>query len=395
MKETFSLMYLGLFSIGRNFQTGKSPSGKGVGIKVKYKAVIIDDEIWTRKVIRSLGEWETYGIEIAGEASDGEYGLELIRQVNPDIILTDVCMPHMNGLEQIKQLREENSSVQVIFISGYDDYSYVRNAMKLGAVDYLLKPVKPEELNNQLMNCTQRLQTLENAEKEKDFSMSFLKEEWAGGYYQLRDSLAESISSGNQEVLNLKLEEISLFLQEKMGDMPDKGSMISIYYMLLNLLQRFILSRGYGMEDIFEGRNTTFVFEEGCTPKEMISFISGLYLHGVEKIQERMKGRTRLDTAKVQKYLQENYKEGITLEGTAEEFFVSKEYLSKAFKAETGKGFQEYLTGLRMEKAKELILNYKVPIKDAGEMVGYVDQSHFYKTFKKYFGMTPGEMKPV
>ena len=74
---------------------------------------------------------------------------------------------------------------------------------------------------------------------------------------------------------------------------------------------------------------------------------------------------------------------------------MSKEYLSKAFKAEVGKGFQEYLTGLRMEKAKELILNYRVPIKDVGEMVGYMDQSHFYKTFKKYFGMTPGEMKPV
>ncbi len=362
---------------------------------MKYKAVIIDDEIWTRKVIRSLGEWETYGIEIAGEASDGEYGLELIRQVKPDIILTDVCMPHMNGLEQIEQLRRENQLVQVIFISGYDDYSYVRNAMKLGAVDYLLKPVKPEELNNQLMNCTQRLKTLEREGKREDFSMSFLKEEWAGGYYQLRDSLAEVVSSGNQELLELKLEEISSFLQDKMGNAPDKGSMISIYYMLLNLLQRFILSRGFGMEDIFKEKNTTFVFEEGCMPKEMIHFISGLYLHAALKIQERMKGRNRLDTAKVQKYLQVNFKEGITLEGTAQEFFVSKEYLSKAFKAEIGKGFQEYLTGLRMEKAKDLIMNYKVPIKDVGEMVGYVDQSHFYKTFKKYFGMTPGEMKPV
>lgn len=362
---------------------------------MKYRAVIVDDEVWTRKVIRSLGDWEKYEIEIAGEASDGEYGLELIRQVKPDIILTDVCMPHMSGLEQIGQLRQENDAAQVIFISGYDDYSYVRNAMKLGAVDYLLKPVKEEELNHQLMICTQRLKTLEKKGKKEDFSMGFLKEEWAGEYYQLRDNLAEAVTSGNQEVLNLKLEEMGSFLQEKMGNHPDKGNMISIYYMLLNMLQRFILSRGYGMEDIFEERNTAFVFEEGCTPKEMMNFISGLYLHAVYKMQERMKGRNRLDITKVQKYLQENFREGITLEGTAEEFFVSKEYLSKLFKAETGKGFLEYLTGLRMEKAKELILDYKVPIKEVGEMVGYVDQPHFYKTFKKYFGMTPGEMKPV
>lgn len=362
---------------------------------MKYRAVIVDDEIWTRKVIRSLGDWGKYEIEIAGEASDGEYGLELIRQVKPDIILTDVCMPHMNGLEQIGQLRQENDTAQVIFISGYDDYSYVRNAMKLGAVDYLLKPVKAEELNNQLMVCTQRLEALEKKGKKEDFSMGFLKEEWAGEYYGLRDNIAEAVSSGNQEVLQLKLEETGIFLQEKMGNKPDKGNMISIYYMLLNMLQRFILSRGYGMEDIFEGKNTAFVFEEGSTPKEMIDFISGLYLHAVYKIQEQIKGRNRLDIGKVQKYLKENFREGVTLEETAEEFFVSKEYLSKTFKAETGKGFLEYLTGLRMERAKELIMDYKVPIKEVGEMVGYVDQSHFYKTFKKYFGMTPGEMKPV
>lgn len=362
---------------------------------MRYKAVIVDDEIWTRKVIRSLGEWEKYEIEIAGEASDGEYGLELIKQVKPDIILTDVCMPHMNGLEQIGRLRQENDATQVIFISGYDDYSYVRNAMKLGAVDYLLKPIKQEELNYQLMVCTQRLETLAQKGRREDFSMGFLKEEWAGEYYRLRDNLAEAVSSGNHEILNSKLEEAGLFLQEKMGDKPDKGNMISIYYMLLNMLQRFILSRGYGMEDIFEEKNTTFVFEEGCTPKEMMDFISGLYLHAMCKMQERMKGRNRLDIVKVQKYLQENFREGVTLEETAENFFVSKEYLSKIFKAEIGKGFQEYLTGLRMEKAKELILDYKVPIKEVGEMVGYVDQSHFYKTFKKYFEMTPGEMKPV
>lgn len=72
---------------------------------LKYKAVIVDDEKWTRQVIRGLGEWEKNNIIIAGEASDGEYGLELIRQVKPDIVLTDVCMPHLSGLEQMEQIR--------------------------------------------------------------------------------------------------------------------------------------------------------------------------------------------------------------------------------------------------------------------------------------------------
>lgn len=361
---------------------------------MKYKAVIIDDESWTRQVIRSLGKWEKYGIAIAGEASDGEYGLELIRQVKPDIILTDVCMPHMNGLEQIEKLRQENDAVQVIFISGYDDYSYVRSAMKLGAADYLLKPVKPEELNHQLEMCIEKLEKL-NQKRTEDISVGFLQEEWAEEYYRLRDGLAEALSAGKRDVLAMKLVRTKEILQNKIGDVPDKGSMISIYYMFLNVLQRFIISYGYRMEDIFEGRDTTFVFADSSTPKDMMDFIGELYLQALDGIQERMKGRNRLDISQVQKYLQEHYREGVTLEMTAEEFYVSKEYLSKAFKVAVGKGFSEYLTALKMEKAKDLILEYRVPIREAGEMVGYLDQAHFYKTFKKYFGMTPGEMKPV
>lgn len=362
---------------------------------MNYKAVIIDDESWTRQVIRSLGDWEKYHITIAGEASDGEYGLELIRQVRPDIILTDVCMPHMNGLEQIEKLREENDSIQVIFISGYDDYSFVRSAMKLGAADYLLKPVKPEELNHQLELCIERLEKMQHGGKGEDFSIGFIKEDYAEEYYRLRDRLSEALTSGKREILEAKLAETKIFLQDRMGESPEKGSMISIYYMFLNELQRFILSYDYSMEDIFAEQETTFVFAEGSTSEEMLNFIGKLYLLALDGVQERNRSRNRLDISRVQKYLQEHYKEGVTLEMTAEEFFVSKEYLSKAFKSAVGKGFSEYLTGLKMEKAKELILEYRVPIREAAEMVGYLDQAHFYKTFKKYFGITPGEMKPV
>lgn len=361
---------------------------------LKYKAVIVDDEKWTRQVIRGLGEWEKNNIIIAGEASDGEYGLELIRQVKPDIVLTDVCMPHLSGLEQMEQIRRENENIQVIFISGYDDYDYMRNAMKLGAVDYLLKPVKEEELNRQLEICIQNLQKVRNETKE-DLSMKFLNEEWAEEYYCYRDELSETLSSWNGELLKNRLQVLKKFLEDRMGAESAKGDMISIYFSLLNILQRFIFSFNYSMEDIFQKQDTSFVFARDCTLDKMMNYISALYEQAMERVHDKIKGRNRLDIAKIQKYVQEHYREGITLEMVAEDFFVSKEYLSKAFKTETGKGFSEYLTSLRMEKAKELILRYNVPIKEVSEKVGYIDQAHFYKTFKKYFQMTPGEMRQV
>ena len=115
-----------------------------------YSVVIIDDEPWTREVVRRLGHWSELGLTIVGEASDGDLGLEMIRELHPDLILTDVRMPYLNGIDLIKTIRAEGNDAQVIFFSGFDDSSYIRSALRLGADDYLLKPIKPSELNERL-----------------------------------------------------------------------------------------------------------------------------------------------------------------------------------------------------------------------------------------------------
>ena len=112
-----------------------------------HKVVIIDDEPWTRGVILKLGQWNQLGLEVVGEAADGETGLELIYKVLPDIIITDVRMPRIGGLELVQKLREQGYNVPVLIVSGYDDFSYVRSALQLGVTDYILKPVKAQELN--------------------------------------------------------------------------------------------------------------------------------------------------------------------------------------------------------------------------------------------------------
>ncbi len=359
-----------------------------------YKVVIIDDEPWTREVIKKLGDWEALGLEVVGEASDGEYGLELIRQVSPDIILTDVKMPHLNGIDLIAALRKEDNHSLVIFISGYDDYSYIRSALKLDAVDYLLKPVKPEELNRQLRSCTDILADKKQDKNEgKSLESGFIDASWAGAYYTLRDNLCDSLNSSDTGIIQQKCMEIYRLVVANEGENPPKGTVVCIYYTLMNTLEHFLLSRDFKPKEVFENKGTTFVFSRDSSLKEMLEFVQTLYITASRQMQEYNRSRNRLDINKIKKYVGDHYTEGITLELTAAIFYVSKEYLSKTFKAETGKGFWEYLTELKMERAKQLILDYKVPIKEVGELVGYVDQAHFYKTFKKYFGKTPGEMK--
>ncbi len=359
-----------------------------------YKVVIVDDEPWTREVIKTLADWEALGLEIAGEASDGEYGLELIRLIEPDIILTDVKMPHLNGIELIDALRKENNNAPVIFISGYDDYTYIRSALKLNAVDYLLKPIKQEELNKQLSNCVKILAERKNSRSEgRSLEIGFLDAAWAGKYYILRDNLCDSLNSLNTNIINQKCREIYQLVVKNEGEKPSKGIMVCIYYNLMNTLEHFMISRELSPKDILNKNGTSFVFSRDCSLQEMMDFVQKLYCTASEQMQEFNRNRNRLDITKIKKYMEDNYTDGITLELTAAIFYVSKEYLSKSFKAAAGKGFTEYLTALRMKRARELILDYKVPLKEVGEMVGYMDQAHFYKTFKKFYGKTPGEIQ--
>ncbi len=359
-----------------------------------YKVIIIDDEPWTREVIKSLADWEGLELEVAGEASDGEYGLELIRLLSPDIILTDVKMPHLNGIELMEILRKEKNNTPVIFISGYDDYTYIRSALKLDALDYLLKPIKQEELNKQLGSCIEVLKERQVIKNEiKSLEGGFLNTSWAGTYYSLIENLSDSLKSLDVQIIKQKCSEICRLVIQKEGEHPPKGTMVCIYYTLINSLEQFILSRDFAPKDLLKANEATFVFSGDSSLKEMMSYIESLYCLAIEQLMEYNKNRNRLDIGKIQKFIEEHYTQSITLELTALNFYVSKEYLSKAFKAATGKGFSEYLTALRMERAKQLILEYRVPIKEVGEMVGYLDQAHFYKTFKKFFGKTPGDIR--
>ena len=358
-----------------------------------YKVIIIDDEQWTREVIKSLGQWEDLGLEVVGEASDGESGLELIRQLSPDIILTDVRMPLLNGIDLVALLKQERGNVFVIIISGYDDYEYVRSALKLGVTDYLLKPVKMSELNNQLQHCTELLENQNRSEDGVEFSVGFLDTPWADEFYLLLDGLHKSLCSSEHKIIEQKFAEIELLIEKKENGDLSNALLICIYYTLMHLLQEYIAKSGYVLKEVFTSKDTSFVFSRESTFAKMIMFTCELYCYATETIKSLQRAKKKLDIAKIQRYAEEHYAEGITLEQTASQFYISKEHLSKLFKSATGDGFSEYITKLRMKKAKELILTYKIPLKEVGSLLGYLDQAHFYKTFKKFYGKTPGEMQ--
>ena len=106
-----------------------------------YKAFFVEDEIVTREGIRDNVNWHSHGFEFCGEAPDGEMALPLLQATQPDVLITDIRMPFMDGLELCRIVREQMPWVKIIILSGHDEFEYAQEAIKLGVTEYLLKPV--------------------------------------------------------------------------------------------------------------------------------------------------------------------------------------------------------------------------------------------------------------
>lgn len=129
-----------------------------------YRIVIADDEWMIREGVKTTLPWDEMNCEIVGEAADGLSAWEQIESTAPDIVLTDIRMPGLNGLDLASQVAKHYPQVRVIFLTGFNDFEYARQAVKLGAFDYVLKPTNPEEL----------VKTLESVKLEIDKERSLM-----------------------------------------------------------------------------------------------------------------------------------------------------------------------------------------------------------------------------
>ena len=132
------------------------------------KVMLVDDEIAIREGIRNSFPWEGSGYTLVGEAPDGELALHMIRDVNPDILLTDIRTPFMDGMQLCREVRRMMPRMGIIILSGYDDFNYAQQAISLGVQEYLLKPVSSQDLRSALDRVSLRLQEERRARENMD-----------------------------------------------------------------------------------------------------------------------------------------------------------------------------------------------------------------------------------
>ena len=122
-----------------------------------YRVVLIDDERLIVEGLSRVVKWADYGCEVAATAEDAVTGAEIIRKIQPDILFTDIRMPGQDGLTMLAGLRSEFPDMQVTVLTGYRDFSYAQEAIRLGVTRFLLKPSKMDEINEALQTMTERL----------------------------------------------------------------------------------------------------------------------------------------------------------------------------------------------------------------------------------------------
>lgn len=131
----------------------------------KYRVILVDDEPIILRSLKAAIPWDDLHLEIAGEARNGEQALQLVRDTEPHMIISDIRMPGKDGISLMKEVLAENSQRLFIFISGYGEFEYAREALREGAFDYLLKPIDHDELIGMIMRAKKHLSKQQENDK--------------------------------------------------------------------------------------------------------------------------------------------------------------------------------------------------------------------------------------
>ena len=148
----------------------------------EYSVLLVDDEEEVIQIIMKKIDWESMGFRIVGYAHNGVEALEMAEEVQPDVVLTDIKMPHMDGLELSRRAKEENPALQIVIFSGYSDFSFAQEAIRYGVTEYILKPVNPEDFHKVIQKAEKEIDRRKKKESQEIKEKNFLQQYFLQNY---------------------------------------------------------------------------------------------------------------------------------------------------------------------------------------------------------------------
>ena len=414
------------------------------------KLLIVDDDMWIREGLRRNIRWEQAGIEVAGVAADGEEALLLMKELLPDLVLTDIQMPFVDGLQLAERINKDYSGTKVVFLTGYDDFTYAKQALRLQAADYILKYEDNEVILNAVASAASVLLAEKKGAEQARKSQTLIQNkffaellegcanpDWATkeldnlgiaapeacfqvAVIQPEDSrrFARSGEGDNAELLLFSIHNIC----SELGHAEFPYRYPAVYNNRVNLL--FNLPAPQDQEDAAE-RMSAHLEDirrtlEDCL-KLQVSIGLGGCREGIERIAQSygealnaaqlkpiiggagvfVSGEIRHSQSSHHSLLKEMeqyirlhfHEEELNLTAIAGHVHISPAYASTLFKKYMGLNLSEYLIQLRLDKAAELLSTTDSKSYEVSEQVGYRNPQYFSVLFKKHFGKSPSEYR--
>ncbi|MGN0179681.1 MAG: response regulator [Monoglobaceae bacterium] len=401
-----------------------------------YSVMIVDDE----KSIRDGFKWFIDKQEdfcIGAEFDDGDKAIEFLKTYKVDVIISDIRMNRISGLEILKYVRKHDIRSKVVIVSGYKEFEYVQTAIKYDADYYLTKPTRLHELKEMFAKLKAELDSeygeLEEAEAEKEihdlFVFEFLCNTLLGTiskesfekklrllskYYPL-DTSRYALVSGEirdyETYMHSKPEHASDDFITAMNNIMAKTiDTDDIWFFLISFEKNsfiyIVFSDRYSNEakflcavsDMSDGLKNTlgdmFGLESRVVVERNFNSAEEMYNFKNVNIKSSLFGNSEDRDALIKqakKYISAHISEEISLEDVARHVHMNPAYFSRYFKLRAGEKFSAYLVKLRVDTAAELLREGEIKISEIGEKVGYPNRSYFSKIFKQQMGCTPKE----
>ncbi|WP_312894862.1 response regulator [Paenibacillus eucommiae] len=517
--------------------------------------VIVDDEDVIREGLKTFVDWNRVGYFVAGEAEDGAMAFELVQDLQPDLVITDIKMPICTGIELMDKLRNYNRDIRIIVLSGYNEFQYATAAIEAGAVGYLLKPIKFDKLHDLLASVKEELDAdafartrseyvgkllrydfilqllqrhpanRQEAEKRaaeldmplagrccdvwlaqfddyNDLTHRYTKDEMESFKLELRETAAEAIRpigdvydfpcddsslglliagdcrskddwraaasrllndannrfpfrvtlgiggifrtieevhesyliarsliakkfflgknliimKGNTSEVpdtadavspvpttlhmerlivhmqSLEKDKVREYVDEAFASVSSRNEALNVYYLFMQLVQNFMDRFALSNSRLAHLKSPDYQSHKE-TLAELKDEINQFLCLVVDAMAEGGAASTNSMIGEVKKFIEAQYAHEISLESAARHIHVHPVYLSKIFKKDSGVNFIDYLTEVRVAKAKQFLADTRLKVYKVSEMVGYNDPRHFSKIFKSAVGVTPYEYR--
>lgn len=339
---------------------------------------VADDELLVIEGICILAETVNVECEIVGTAHNGKEAWEKLKDgaMEIDFLLTDIRMPGMSGLQLIENCKEWYPEMMTAVISGYREFVYAQQAIGLGVIGYLDKPV-----------TRQKLEAVLALAQEKQHRRNLTKQD---KLYLLNqcDEMTHFLTEGEGD---RALECYRAVKEQLHRESFSLESYKSQMYMIVSYAAGayYDNAAASGSDQHYPSYRNLYMLQ---SREEVDDYADCIVNDIVRKLRMKQRGVVHGTIREILNYIEENYNKDISLYQIADEAGMNAAYLSALFKGETGISYVRYLTELRVNKAKEFLAEGHL-VSEVSDMVGYHNYRYFCDVFKKSTGVTPNEYK--